>query len=1057
MDKIQLRPSEIIRIMFVKHQMKKAGVNVSLVHVLILLVAASQVLQAVAQNLLQESEFKLNANGVPDGWALYGSKTAGQLSLRAGALLLEDKSNREEIGIRQTVPVQAGRAYGLRAVIKEVAVGSMEGAFLQLRFLPSGKYQQIGLNGSEAQEQQADGWSTFVVSGIAPEDTQSAQIYLYSHAAPTPALLVRSIALVPDLIVNNSVPDPVPPQYETLKNLHLKTVLASEGKAVAAIAAPTTSSYRVAAELLQKTIEARCGVRVPIVADTQIQVPLEKNVILLGNRSTNTAIRQLYDRFFALTDLKYPGAGGYEVRSVHNPFGNGCNAILVGGSDDAGVQNAARVLAQELETQPAQKGTLFVGHLMKIKLAPDLKLPVELKDFQIWEASKNYASSGYFGWNSISKRLAMYYMTGDPFQAREALRLAFPDAKVKAEIAGMDGELIENKDDPLAGPYHYNATHMILFWDLVEESPVFSDAERLKVVNAFSRQLKHRVQNDGNIYGLRRPASTIGSRHGLYGALSLYALARYFHRDDPDSPVWNQAWRGSNFYFAPLAAQDPWVVGENDNLFWYSTGIAPILTYILLSGDRRGLESGAVARLLRTQELLWNGRRDDVNLAYTSLDYLNKAAALTGDRRWVTYRERTGLATDIFRLGQSFWPDTGLKATITDDLLNRWTVAHLPPAYAAARQTGFKPGESFLNASFRTATDGRGDYLLLDGINGEGRNSYHTFAVLEMRQNGQILLQGYNNQVQTKADGMVEPLVAKDAALLHHDVLGKTATATAVVPHAAFSSWRRTLAQRTGRYAVMLDDVEFRTDSENFEARILWQRTGKSWRAQDGGTRLVQSSAAQWQRNIPMLPALESQYVSFPDTARVATLSNYDAVLLRSEQPGAWLEMPFEVKQHWHGRLWARMFDFNDRGSVQFALDGKPLEISHDAYSPTIKWSEVDLGTHVLTAGIHRLRVEVTGKNPQANDFFVGLVGIALETPSAPVEDARAPQIASADALRAQIKGDVATQIWEGRAQNGQHKKFFPWSGRGVIRNRYRRDVSAKMPPRCACPNRRWR
>src|SRR5690606_20007436 len=189
----------------------------------------------------------------------------------------------------------------------------------------------------------------------------------------------------------------------------------------------------------------------PIVADTQIKVPLEGNVILLGNRSTNAAIRTLYDRFFALTDLKYPGAGGHEVRSVHNPFGNGFNAILVGGSDDAGVTSGAGVLAARLRAATGGQGALSVGHLMEIKLGAGVTPPRELKDFQIWEASKGYNSSGYFGWNSISKRLAMYYMTGVAFHAREALRLAFPDEKIKEELARVDGEFFENTDDPLAG------------------------------------------------------------------------------------------------------------------------------------------------------------------------------------------------------------------------------------------------------------------------------------------------------------------------------------------------------------------------------------------------------------------------------------------------------------------------------------------------------------------------------------------------------------------------------------------------------------------------------
>ena len=73
------------------------------------------------------------------------------------------------------------------------------------------------------------------------------------------------------------------------------------------------------------------------------------------------------------------------------------------------------------------------------------------------------------------------------------------------DIEEIDGERIENKHDPLAGFYHYNAHMAILFWDLIEESPVFTDEERLKVTNAFARQLNHR--KDEGVYRLTQPPS----------------------------------------------------------------------------------------------------------------------------------------------------------------------------------------------------------------------------------------------------------------------------------------------------------------------------------------------------------------------------------------------------------------------------------------------------------------------------------------------------------------------------------------------------------------------
>ena len=62
--------------------------------------------------------------------------------------------------------------------------------------------------------------------------------------------------------------------------------------------------------------------------------------------------------------------------------------------------------------------------------------------------------------------------------------------------------------------------------------------------------------------------------------------------------------------------------------------------------------------------------------------------------------------------------------------------------------------------------------------------------ILDLRLNGYQLLKGYHNQVLPNADGMVEPKVAMDGALLHSEVIGGTAAAVGAAPKAAFSAVR---------------------------------------------------------------------------------------------------------------------------------------------------------------------------------------------------------------------------------------------------------------------------
>ena len=777
-----------------------------------------------SENLLRNGSFRAEGSGgVPDGWSLYGGGGRSEvhrieLDGQAGrAVLLADRDRHREIGLTQAVRAKPGSLYRATAHVCAVEGQAVQGAYLQLRFLPSGKLFQTDLAPSSSRR-----FTEVFVQGVAPPGTTHAQVYLYTHRDPTPQVLLRHASL----LCGPPPPPPTPPSYRRLKDLHLSTPIVRDGQPAATIVAPGSGVYEQAARRIESAIKALTGATVPLVTDEapEAAVPIARNLIVLGNRSTNRCISELYNRFYTLLDLRYPGRGGYVVRTLHNPFGNGFNVIFVGGSDTDGVQQAAEALVARLRKIGAKRrgdalrGELSVGWIADIQLGDGIRVPRDVRKLETWEASAGYGSVGYFGWNSISKHMAAYYMTGDEFHAREALRLAFPDAEAKRQIAEVDGERIENKDAPLSGPYHYTAHMMILFWDLIEESPVFSDEERLRVINAFAKQLEHRAPE--GIYGRIHPPAAVGSRHGQWSAVSLYCLGRYFYRSYP-SPLWWHAMECARLHFRPLH-RHAWVRGESDNLFWYNTGIAPVFTYMLLTGDRVPLENGVVARLLRGQEALVSGRRPDWALRSASIGYLHKAAYLTGDGRWLEYRNRTGVDMTVFRLGQSFWP-ARLKPQSPDDLVGRWTIHRLPEPMWRARRSGLPLEESFQFGSFRSAHDASGDFILIDGYNGASRNPYHTFALLELRLNGYTLLAGYRNQLLTRSDGLVEPRIAMDAALERAEVVGQTAVATAEVPQAAYCRWRRTLAQRIGRYGVVLDEVVVRADAENMEVELLWE------------------------------------------------------------------------------------------------------------------------------------------------------------------------------------------------------------------------------------------
>ncbi len=792
--------------------------------------------QSDGPNLLANPSFEdgVGENGVPVGWSNYGgldeyrklTVVDGDID-GAKMLRFEDDDPAGETGLRQKVPAEGGLAYMATVSVRALDELSPGGSYLQLRFSPSGEFAQRslipGLGGAAADT---------VIGKVAPPGTTSATVYIYSHASPTPKLLVDNVRLhtvseLPPLM--GALGSAKAPEIATLKPLYLETALVAGGVA-APIVVPADGRYDGAAIAIADAIEARGGVRPRMIPDTEFgpELALDDHLIVLGNRSTNRLLGTLYERYYTLLDLRYPGVGGHVLRTLHNPTGGGKNVILVGGSDDAGVTVAANLLVEKVGALPVAEGALILGRLMELQLGEGIEVPTDINRFPTWEDSAGYGGIGYFGWNSISKRMALYYMTGDEFHAREVVRLAFPDDQAKAEIGEIDGERIENKDAPLSGPYHYNAHMMILYWDLIEESPLFTDEERLRVTNAFAKQLEHHgIKGAYRGPNATTPAS-VGSRHGQWTAVSLYALGRYFAKDYED-PIWPVCEENGALHFKPLH-EHAWVAGESDNLYWYTTGVAPILTYMMLSGDRVPLENGVLATLLRGHEALLAGKQNDWALCYGSIGYYHKAADLTQDGRWLDYVGHSGISLKPFRLGQSYWPDADLEPTLPVDLVDKWTVHPVPEGMWKQRMSGLPLGESFQFASYRSAPDASGDFILIDGLNGASRNPYHTFALLELRLDGETILEGYLNQIRTRADGLTEPVVAMDAALKKVEVLGDVAIAVAEVPNMPYASWKRTIISKKGRYTLIADAVTPRVDTENFEIELSWETKTSNWK-----------------------------------------------------------------------------------------------------------------------------------------------------------------------------------------------------------------------------------
>ena len=612
-----------------------------------------------------------------------------------------------------------------------------------------------------------------------------------------------------------------------LKDLCIQTTLVADGRPQAAIVAPMDGRYDEAVRTVQQAIKRCAGSELPIVGDDSGDpqaLLADRSFIALGNMSTSRFVDTLYRHWYTFLDLRYPGAGGWGVRSLHNPYGTGHNVILLGDSDDEGVAEAARQFAADLKP----RDPLSVGWLMKVQLGEGMQLPETSETLYAWRDNRRLDAKGnevprtIYGWNPISVQAALYYMTGQEEYLREFVRLALPDPdNVPKEILthtafhGMEHPLVENT--------HYRAHLMDPIWDLIEESPLLADEVRLKITNEL-RAHQNRIDAEDDWL----PTQGAG-RHGLYDALCIYTGSRYFAKYYP-APRWQKRLSNLRRFFSWWLKHPTWVA--SDSLFWLNTFAEPVLEYFLMADPDAFVNSGAARTMMSGLEILWTGMDDEESNRYQSIGLMHKAAYLLKDGRYVYMARKAGYDFGLFRIGQSWWPDPDLKIEPPLDRVGVISVMSLAEPLAQRVQAPFDAQQGYQFLSYRTGVGPDDGFMLLDGYNGGGRNPHHVSALKLLRNTGRLLLSGYGNQVVILRDGMVEGHVARAARLDASVALCGLAYVRSVVPDAAYSEWKRDILWVDDHYTLVADTVTA-SEGGKFEITCQWEPMDQARLSQD--------------------------------------------------------------------------------------------------------------------------------------------------------------------------------------------------------------------------------
>jgi len=130
------------------------------------------------------------------------------------------------------------------------------------------------------------------------------------------------------------------PQLKPLPPLRLDLASSS-----VVIVAPQTPAYQQIAKYLHDELARAAHAAPRILPDSTAAKELGAGpVLVLGNLMDSQLARKLYFEAYDFTDYAWPSAGGHVVRTIRDPFGTGAHVIMLGGSDSAGVADAAAAL-----------------------------------------------------------------------------------------------------------------------------------------------------------------------------------------------------------------------------------------------------------------------------------------------------------------------------------------------------------------------------------------------------------------------------------------------------------------------------------------------------------------------------------------------------------------------------------------------------------------------------------------------------------------------------------------------------------------------------------------
>lgn len=605
-----------------------------------------------------------------------------------------------------------------------------------------------------------------------------------------------------------------PEPITQLRGLCLETDLRK-----ATLVVGSNPAHPALAQLVSRALSAVTGrpslLRRDVEVVSSLPFPSGEPIIVLGNLADNLVIRRLYLEMFCFVDRAFPGPQGYLLQTIHNPWGTGQNVIVLGASDDVGLQAAVDAFGAHVRKGPV------IGRLYDIKPSErfDFARRVDDRAEKLLRTTLPllWPHAFQLGYNEAAPPAILYFVTGEDRYARRARE-----------------EMLKQVKEGLCKHLYFLPRPIL--WNLLETHPCFSDPERLTITNWLLDQLRSEE-------GIRMSAiweadkKELLGNHGSRTAIGCFFAARYF-RDRYGLEEANSYLERLERYFQPQETISQPICDSSAHQ-WGGT-IEDQAIYALASGNLGFFRSGAARRaadraLAITSPL---GHVADVSPGFGANSFLATAAFVYQDGRYKWAHElRTEGDYGSDELMRTFADD--LPVVPPRDLVG---VTVVPwdrgtwDGYArlASNLNYTLPNipfeKAFNKIAIRTDLTAQAEFLLLDGMVGASHDPDSVHVVHEYARGGRIYLT-HRNTLDILHDGLSSTLPSC-AELIHAGAVGPAMISQTRLNDYGDADWTRTLVLLPGGFMAVIERVTARQPGE-FTLTSRWHALGKPLQRDD--------------------------------------------------------------------------------------------------------------------------------------------------------------------------------------------------------------------------------